>query len=104
MQVQELCKKAGELPSDIRWHFIGQLQSNKCKMLVGKVPNLYAVESVDSVKLANTLNKACVNAGTPPAAVPTCYGAVVTTTTRSWVDMACAVRVWWVGAQVATRH
>ncbi|KAJ2093584.1 hypothetical protein GGI09_005774, partial [Coemansia sp. S100] len=31
--VQELCEKAAELPSDISWHFIGRLQSNKCKAL-----------------------------------------------------------------------
>ena len=33
-QVQELVTKSSELPSDIRWRFIGQLQSNKCNKLV----------------------------------------------------------------------
>jgi pyridoxal phosphate enzyme (YggS family) len=63
--VQELCDKARDptLPSDIAWHFIGQLQSNKAKALVGGVPGLWAVESVDSVKLADLLNKAAAAAG-----------------------------------------
>jgi hypothetical protein len=33
--VQELVDKAPELPPDVRWHFIGHLQSNKVKVLVG---------------------------------------------------------------------
>jgi pyridoxal phosphate enzyme (YggS family) len=61
--VQELVEKAPRLPSDIRWHFIGQLQSNKAKVLVSSVPNLWAVESVDSSKLAGLLNKAAEAAG-----------------------------------------
>lgn len=56
--VQELLEKAPKLPADIKWHFIGQLQSNKAKALVAGVPNLWMVESVDSIKLANLLNKA----------------------------------------------
>lgn len=51
--------KAPELPDDIRWHFIGQLQSNKARLLVSSVPNLWAVESVDSIKLARKLDAAC---------------------------------------------
>ena len=30
--VQELVEKAERLPKDIRWHFIGHLQSNKVKL------------------------------------------------------------------------
>ena len=56
--VVELAEKAPQLSGDIRWHFIGHLQSNKCKVLA-KVPNLYMVESVDNEKLATALNKAC---------------------------------------------
>ncbi|KAI3633935.1 hypothetical protein MIR68_007539 [Amoeboaphelidium protococcarum] len=55
--VQELIEKAQECPKDIRWHFIGSLQSNKAKMLC-KIPNLFAVESVDSIKIADALSKA----------------------------------------------
>ncbi|ORY99910.1 YggS family pyridoxal phosphate enzyme, partial [Syncephalastrum racemosum] len=56
--VQELVSKADVLPRDIQWHFIGHLQSNKCKT-VAAIQNLYAVETVDSIKKADTLNKAC---------------------------------------------
>jgi pyridoxal phosphate enzyme (YggS family) len=57
--VRELIEKQPQLPADINWHFIGHLQSNKAKALLKAVNNLYIVESVDSVKLANELNKAC---------------------------------------------
>eukprot|EP00484_Ammonia_sp_Unknown_P000289 CAMPEP_0197023428 /NCGR_PEP_ID=MMETSP1384-20130603/4121_1 /TAXON_ID=29189 /ORGANISM="Ammonia sp." /LENGTH=170 /DNA_ID=CAMNT_0042451631 /DNA_START=8 /DNA_END=516 /DNA_ORIENTATION=- len=56
--VQELSKKASELPADIQWHFIGHLQTNKCKDIL-KIPNIALIETVDSQKLANELNKRC---------------------------------------------
>jgi len=59
--VQELVEKAPALPADIEWHFIGKLQSNKCKMLVQGVPNLRVLETLDSEKLANKLQTAVVN-------------------------------------------
>ncbi|KAK9244089.1 hypothetical protein V1506DRAFT_461722 [Lipomyces tetrasporus] len=55
--VQELVDKAAQLPSDIHWHFIGSLQSNKCATLAS-IPNLFAVETVDAVKKARKLNDA----------------------------------------------
>ncbi|KAI8879678.1 hypothetical protein K501DRAFT_256316 [Backusella circina FSU 941] len=57
--VQELTEKSEKLPRDIQWHFIGHLQSNKCKT-VAAIPNLFVVETVDSAKKADALNKACV--------------------------------------------
>ncbi|GBG90890.1 hypothetical protein CBR_g51397 [Chara braunii] len=60
--VQEIVEKAPLLPRDIRWHFIGHLQSNKAKGLIAEVPNLHTVETVDSVKIANHLNRACSSA------------------------------------------
>lgn len=57
--VQELVEKSEILPRDIAWHFIGNLQSNKCKV-VAAIPNLYAVETIESSKKADSLNKACV--------------------------------------------
>ncbi|CDO57882.1 similar to Saccharomyces cerevisiae YBL036C Putative non-specific single-domain racemase based on structural similarity [Geotrichum candidum] len=54
--VQELTHKAEILPKDIKWHFIGSLQTNKCKVLSGRIPNLYAVETVDSQAKAQKLN------------------------------------------------
>ena len=35
---QEMLDKAPQLPSDIQWHFIGHLQSNKVKAIVGGPP------------------------------------------------------------------
>ncbi|KAI8820994.1 alanine racemase [Fimicolochytrium jonesii] len=55
--IQELVDKAAELPTDINWHFIGSLQSNKCKTLC-TIRNLYAVETIDSAKKADLINKA----------------------------------------------
>jgi len=57
--VQELVEKAQQLPRDIRWHFIGTLQSNKCKMLCESMPagSLFSVHGLDSVKKADLLNK-----------------------------------------------
>ncbi|CDF40659.1 probable proline synthetase associated protein [Chondrus crispus] len=60
--VQEIVAKSPQLPSDIKWHFIGGLQSNKAKVLAG-VPNLYMVESVDRQKTATALNKAFAAVG-----------------------------------------
>ena len=55
--VQELLEKSKLLPKSIRWHFIGGLQSNKCAQLAKSVHSLWAVESVDSVKKAQLLDK-----------------------------------------------
>lgn len=59
--MQELLEKSRLLPSDlqakIRWHFIGGLQSNKAQTLAREVRGLWAVESVDTVKKANLLDK-----------------------------------------------
>lgn len=52
-RVQELVEKIPALPSDIRWHFIGHLQTNKLKQIVGKVT---LIESVDSVKLLDMID------------------------------------------------
>lgn len=54
---QELLHKARILPNHIRWHFIGALQTNKCKQLAEQIPNLWAVESVDTAKKADALEK-----------------------------------------------
>lgn len=47
-KVQELVDKEEILPKDIRWHFIGKLQTNKVKYLVGKV---FLIHSLSSIKL-----------------------------------------------------
>lgn len=56
--VQELVAKSEQLPKDICWHFIGGLQLGKCKDLSNKVSNLWAVETVDSLKKCKQLNNA----------------------------------------------
>ncbi|KAA8515534.1 hypothetical protein F0562_018855 [Nyssa sinensis] len=67
--VQEIVEKAPQLPEDIEWHFIGNLQSNKVKPLLTGVPNLDMVESVDDVKIANHLDRAVANIGRKPLKV-----------------------------------
>ena len=52
--VQELVDKQTQLPKDIRWHFIGHLQSNKVKYIV---PFVHLIHGVDSLKLLNEINK-----------------------------------------------
>jgi pyridoxal phosphate enzyme (YggS family) len=66
--VQELLEKAPALPSDVRWRFIGHLQSNKARALVEGVPGLVAVETVDSAKLADKLDAAVAGARAKNAA------------------------------------
>lgn len=51
---QELAKKVEVLPSDIEWHFIGHLQTNKLKMVL---PYASLVQSVDSVHLLQEIDK-----------------------------------------------
>ncbi len=53
-KVQELCKKAEELPKDIQWHYIGHLQTNKVKYIA---PFVSLIHGVDSLKLLKTINK-----------------------------------------------
>jgi PLP dependent protein len=52
--VQELVEKHATLPSDIQWHFIGHLQSNKVKYLA---PFVHTIHSVDSIKLLQEIEK-----------------------------------------------
>jgi len=52
--VQELVEKYEQLPKDIRWHFIGHLQSNKVKYIA---PFVSLIHSVDSEKLLQEINK-----------------------------------------------
>jgi len=52
--VQELIEKQDALPKDIRWHFIGHLQSNKVKYIA---PFVHLIHGVDSEKLLIEINK-----------------------------------------------
>ena len=58
-RVQELLEKYGEtLP--VRWHLIGHLQTNKVRSVIDKV---VMIHSVDSLRLAQEINKRAANAG-----------------------------------------
>ena len=59
-RVQELLAKIPQLPSDIRWHFIGHLQTNKVRQLVGKVA---MIESVDTERLLELIDRESERAG-----------------------------------------
>ncbi len=53
-KAQELQSKHNALPGDIKWHFIGHLQTNKVKYIV---PFVSLIHSVDSFKLLEEVNK-----------------------------------------------
>lgn len=53
-RVQELCDKIPQMPSDVRWHFIGHLQTNKVKQLIGRTA---MIESVDSERLLELIDR-----------------------------------------------
>lgn len=56
-KVQELIGKAPELPGDIRWNFIGRLQTNKVKYIIdGKIALLH---SLDRLSLLEELSRQC---------------------------------------------
>ena len=55
--VQELVDKAAQLPTDIQWHFIGHLQSNKVKYIA---PFVHLIHGVDSEKLLQEINKQAI--------------------------------------------
>jgi pyridoxal phosphate enzyme (YggS family) len=59
--VQELVDKQAQLPTDIKWHFIGNLQSNKVKYIAPFVALIHGVNSISTLKeidkQAKKLNK-----------------------------------------------
>jgi pyridoxal phosphate enzyme (YggS family) len=58
--VQELVGKYEQLPKDIRWHFIGHLQSNKVKFIA---PFVHLIHGVDSLSLLKEINKQALKNG-----------------------------------------
>src|SRR5260221_5129344 len=52
--VKELEEKYSSLPHDIRWHFIGHLQTNKVKQIA---PFVQLIQGVDSLKLLKEIDK-----------------------------------------------
>ncbi|MEA4827464.1 MAG: YggS family pyridoxal phosphate-dependent enzyme, partial [Clostridium sp.] len=53
-KVQELVEKYDEFHNDVRWHFIGHLQKNKVKYIVGKV---FLIHSLDNTGLLKEIEK-----------------------------------------------
>jgi len=53
-KVQDLVDKFESLPKDIKWHFIGHLQTNKVKYIA---PFVHLIHAVDSLKLLKEINK-----------------------------------------------
>lgn len=53
-KVQELKDKFENFHKDVRWHFIGNLQTNKVKYLVGKT---FLIHSLSSIKLLEVIEK-----------------------------------------------
>ncbi|MDE6300363.1 MAG: YggS family pyridoxal phosphate-dependent enzyme [Muribaculaceae bacterium] len=59
-RVQELLAKQPEMPADVRWHFIGHLQTNKVRQLIGRTA---MIESVDSERLLELIDRLSADAG-----------------------------------------
>lgn len=59
-RVQELLAKEPQIPADVEWHFIGHLQTNKVKQLVGKAS---LIESIDSERLLDMVDQESRKAG-----------------------------------------
>lgn len=59
-RVAELVDKIDAMPTDVRWHFIGHLQTNKVKQLIGRVS---LIESVDSQHLLDLIDRLSANRG-----------------------------------------
>lgn len=59
-RVQELLPKIEAMPADVQWHFIGHLQTNKAKHLIGRVA---LIESVDSQHLLDLIDRLSAERG-----------------------------------------
>lgn len=60
-RVQELTAKIPQLPDDVEWHFIGHLQTNKVRPLIGRVA---LIESIDSQHLLDAVDRESERVGT----------------------------------------
>ncbi len=59
-RAQELEEKAKQMPRDVKWHFIGHLQTNKVR---GIMPHVAMIQSIDSVKLLQLVGKEAMRIG-----------------------------------------
>ena len=51
---QEMAAKHPQLPADVEWHLIGQLQTNKVKLLA---PFVHTIQSIESLKLLKEIDR-----------------------------------------------
>ncbi len=61
-RIQELLVKIPEMPADVAWHFIGHLQTNKVRALVG-TRRIALIESIDSERLLALVDSESERAG-----------------------------------------
>ncbi|WP_295731342.1 YggS family pyridoxal phosphate-dependent enzyme [uncultured Muribaculum sp.] len=59
-RAQELSAKAPEMPADVRWHFIGHLQTNKVRQVM---PHVSLIHSIDSLRLLCAVNAEAARIG-----------------------------------------
>jgi len=59
-RAQELLAKIPLMPADVKWHFIGHLQTNKVRSLMGRTA---MIESVDSLRLLDCIDRESLRAG-----------------------------------------
>lgn len=59
-RAQELLQKVGQMPDDVKWHFIGHLQTNKVRAIV---PYVAMIHSIDSEKLLRVVDSEAERAG-----------------------------------------
>lgn len=59
-RVMEFLEKVKEMPDDTRWHFIGHLQTNKVRKIMGKTS---LIESIDTERLLDLVDSESVRAG-----------------------------------------
>lgn len=59
-RVQELLPKIEAMPPDVQWHFIGHLQRNKARLVVGRVA---LIESIDSLELLSLVDRLAAERG-----------------------------------------
>ena len=59
-RAQELLQKVGQMPDDVKWHFIGNLQTNKVRAIV---PYVAMIHSIDSEKLLRVVDSEAERAG-----------------------------------------
>lgn len=59
-KAQDLRIKQQALPKDIKWHFIGHLQSNKIKYIA---PFIHLIHSIDTLRLLQEVDKHAAKAG-----------------------------------------